>query len=103
MLTNVSVDPKVLANELNLGVRVFNQGGKALLNALHLLRDGRQDALFKTIKLVEAAPSTNLAETNEDATHGLEIECLVATEHQNETTELHPKGFDRLGFACETR
>jgi hypothetical protein len=40
-----------------------------------------------------------LTKTNEDATHGLKVESLVATEDQNETPQLNTKSFDGLRFS----
>lgn len=42
------------------------------LDVLDLLRDGREHSLLQTVELVKAAPGAHLAETHEDATHGLE-------------------------------
>lgn len=98
-LTHVFIELHVLAYELNLGVRVLDQPSKTLLDTLHLLRDGTEDTFLETIELVEASPSSDLTETNEDTSHGLEIKSLVATENQDETSKLHPKRLYRFSFA----
>lgn len=47
----------------------------------------------------EAAPSSDLAEADEDPTHGLEIKRLVAAEDENEASKLTAQCLDGLGFA----
>lgn len=50
------------------GVRVQLEG---LLNLLDLLRHGRQHALLQTVEFVETAPRADLAQPDENSTHGL--------------------------------
>ena len=45
-----------------------------LLDALHLLRHGRQHPLLQAVELVKAAPGPHLAEPHEDAAHRLKRE-----------------------------
>lgn len=97
--TDILVDLQTFADQLDFGVGVLGNSGKTLLNALNLLRNRGQDALLETIELVEATPSTDLAETNEDTPHRLKVKRLVAAEDQNEATQLNSQRFDRLGFA----
>jgi len=52
-----------------------------LLNALHLLRHGRQHPLLQAVELVEAAPRAHLAEPHEDPPHRLEIKGFIAVEN----------------------
>jgi len=67
---------------------------QAHLNGQNLLRYGRQHAFFQTVELIEASPGAHLAESNEDATHSLAIEGLIAVEHKSEATHLHAQSFD---------
>ena len=97
--THVLVQLDVLPHQLDLGVRVLDESRKTLLDALDLLRDGTEDTFLETVELVEAAPRADLAKTDEDTSHGLEVECLVATEDQDETSQLHTESLDRLGLA----
>ena len=60
MLTHLVVDLHVLANQLDLRVWILHERGESLLDRLNLLRDGTEDALFQTIELIEASPSTDL-------------------------------------------
>jgi hypothetical protein len=94
-------DLELASDELNLGVGIGEAGTETELNALDLLRDGREDALLESVELVEASPSADLAETDEDAAHRLEVERLVAAKHEDEATELDSQRLDRFGFACE--
>ncbi len=64
------------------------------LDILDLLRDGRQDTLLQTVELVEAAPRADLADTEEDAAHGLEVERVVAAEDEREAAELDTECLD---------
>ena len=83
--TNVLVDLQALPNELDLSIRVLHQRRQTLLYALHLLTNSTQNPLLQSIELVKASPSADLTQSDEDTTHGLEVERLVATEDQ----ELH--------------
>lgn len=76
---------------LSLGLQSF-------LNCLDLLWDGGQHPFFQPVELVETTPRAHLAQTDEDPTHGLEIEGLVAVEDQHETTQLVAESFHGLGF-----
>ena len=80
MLTHVAVDLDILPNELDFGIRVLHQRCQTLLDGLDLLGYRTENTLFKSIKLVETAPCPYLTETNEDTTHGLEVERLVTAE-----------------------
>jgi hypothetical protein len=86
--TGVCVDLELLADELNLRRRVLSGECEPLLDALNLLRDGRENPLLESIELVEATPGADLAETDKDATHRLKVECLVAAENEDEAAEL---------------
>lgn len=44
---------------------------QSLLDALHLLRDGRQHAFLQPVELIETSPSSDLAQTHKNATHCL--------------------------------
>lgn len=99
--THVPVDLDVLPNEFNFSVRVLDERCETLLDSLNLLRYGTKNTLFETIELVETTPRADLTETNEDTTHSLEVERLVATEDQDEATELYTESFDRFRFTCK--
>ncbi|GKT85477.1 hypothetical protein Ct61P_03327 [Colletotrichum tofieldiae] len=101
--TSVGVHAELSSNELGLGLLVFGSLLQAELNVLNLLRDSRQDSLLETVKLVETSPSTNLADTKEDATHGLEVESVVTAEDQCEAAELKAESLDRLRLARSGR
>ena len=103
MRTHLVVDLHVLANQLDLRVWILHERGKSLLDRLNLLRDGTEDALFQTIELIEASPCTDLTESDEDTTHGLEVERLVTAEDQDEPPELDTESLDRFRLACEDR
>jgi hypothetical protein len=100
-LTDVLVDFQILPYELNFRVGVLDERGETLLYALDLLRNGAENTLFQTIELVETAPRSDLTQSDENTSHGLEIERLVATEDQHKSAKLHAQRLDRLGFACE--
>lgn len=99
--THVSVDLDVLPNEFNFSVRVLDERCKTLLDSLNLLRHSTKNTLFETIELVETTPGTDLTKTDEDTTHGLEVERLVTTEDKDEATELYTESLDRFRFACK--
>lgn len=65
-----------------------------MLNALNLLRDGREDTLLETVELVEAAPCTDLTQSDEDAAHSLEVERFVTAEDKHKPTELNTECFN---------
>ncbi len=69
-----------------------------MLNALDLLRDGRQDTLLESIELVETSPCSDAAQTDKDAAHRLEVERLVTAEDDDKHAELHTQCLDRLGL-----
>jgi hypothetical protein len=69
------------------------------LDALNLLRDGTEDTFFESIELVEASPRADLAQSDKDASHRLEVERLVAAEDEDEATQLDSEGLDGLGFS----
>lgn len=71
---------------------------QSFLDRLDLLRNRRQHALFQSIELVETSPGTDLAQTDKDAAHRLEVERFVAVEDQHETAQLMAQGFDGLRF-----
>ena len=96
--THLAVDLDALANKFDLGVRVLSEGRETLLDTLDLLCDSRQDTLLETVELIETAPGSDLTQTNENTTHGLEVESLVTAENEDESTELHAKCLDGLGF-----
>ena len=93
-------DLELTTDELDLGIGIGDACTESKLDALNLLRDGREDALLQPVELVEATPSSDLAQSYEDPAHRLEVECLVATEDENETTKLNSERLDRFGFAC---
>lgn len=61
MPTCAVIDLESLPNKLDFCCRVARRLGQALLDALHLLRHCRQDALFESVEFVETAPSADLA------------------------------------------
>lgn len=100
VLTNILVDLEVLANNFDLGVGVLDQRDKTLLDGLHLLRHGTEDALLESIKLVKATPRPDLTQSHKDSAHGLEVEGLVTAENKDEATKLDPECFDGFRLAC---
>ena len=94
LLTHVAVDLDVLPHKLNFGVGVLYQRCQALLDGLNLLGYCGEDALFETVELIETAPCSHLTKTNEDTTHGLEIESFVTAENEDEAAKLDTKSFD---------
>lgn len=71
------------------------------MDALDLLRDRTEDPLLESVELVEASPGADLAEPDEDPTHRLEVERLVAAEDEDEASELHAESLDGFGLACK--
>lgn len=53
---------------VTIGVAVLPQSD---LDVLNLLRNSRQHPLLQSVKLVKAAPGTDLTQTDKDASHGL--------------------------------
>ncbi|KAH6607744.1 hypothetical protein Trco_004057 [Trichoderma cornu-damae] len=94
----VLVDAELPADQLDLRLVVLGPLLQAELDVLDLLRNGRQDPLLETVKLVEAAPRTDLADAQEDAAHGLEVKGVVAAEDEREPPELDAQGLDGLGL-----
>ena len=43
---------------------------------------------------------TNLAETNKNSAHGLEVKGLITVEHKHKATQLVAQSLDRLCLAC---
>lgn len=97
--THVLIELDVLADELDLRVRVLSERSETLLDTLDLLGDGTENAFLKTIELVETSPRAHLTETDEDTTHGLQVKCLVATEDKDEATQLYTKSLYGLRLA----
>ncbi|KAI6748665.1 hypothetical protein HG530_015438 [Fusarium avenaceum] len=82
--TSVFVDVKLTTYQLNLRLVILDTLLKTQLDILDLLRNSGQDSLLQTVELVETAPSANLADTEEDTAHGLEIEGVVTAEDKIE-------------------
>ena len=59
---------------------------ECLLDGLYLLGDSREHSFLQTVELIKASPGTDLAQTNEDTTHGLEVKCLITVEDQHKAT-----------------
>lgn len=97
--TDVLVDLQALPNKLNLGIGILGKSSQSLLDTLHLLRDSTQNTFLQPVELVKASPGPHLTEANKNATHGLEIKRLVATEYQHKAAELDTKGLDGFCFA----
>lgn len=97
--TNVLVDLQILPNELDFSIRILDQRRETLLYRLNLLRNGTKNALFQSVKLIKAAPSADLAKTNENTTHSFEVKVLIATKDQYESTQLYTEGLHRFGLA----
>ena len=85
---------------LSLVATVLLQG---LLDGLDLLGHGRQHTFLQTIELIKASPCSHLAQTNKDAAHGLEIECLITVEHQHKSSQLVAKSLYRLSLSSSSR
>lgn len=94
----VLADAQLASDELNLGVGVGDSCAESELDALDLLRDRTEDTLFESVEFVEASPGADLAEPDEDPTHRLEVECLVAAEDEDEAAELHAESLDGFGL-----
>ena len=72
----------------------------SVLDNLDLLRDGRELHLEETVELIEAAPSTALDQTDEDATHRLVVKTFVTVENEDLATKGLPKSLHGLCLAC---
>lgn len=88
--------------QLDLGIGILDEARKALLDALNLLGNGTQNSFFESIEFIETPPSANLAQTNKDTTHCLEVKSLITTENQHKAAKLNTKCLDRFGFAYST-
>ncbi len=66
---------------------------------MHLLTDGGKNSLFQSIEFVETTPCANLAESDKDTTHSLEIERLITTEYEHKSAQLKAKGLDGFCLA----
>mmetsp|Transcript_110735 Transcript_110735/g.352711 ORF Transcript_110735/g.352711 Transcript_110735/m.352711 type:complete len:877 (-) Transcript_110735:5495-8125(-) len=97
--TDVGVEPHRLAQDLDLLLVLLVAG----LDRQDLFTHRRQDPLLKTVELVKAAPSADLAEADEDAAHGLEVETLVAAEDKHEAAHGAAQGLHGLRLACACR
>ena len=73
------------------------------LDGLDLHGHGRQRLLLQPVELVKAAPGAALDQADEDATHGLDVDALVAVEHQDLPTQESAKSFDALGLSGACR
>jgi hypothetical protein len=72
---------------------------QTLLDRLHLLRDSTKNPLLQSIELVKASPCTDLTKADEDTAHSLEIEGFVATENEDETSQLYTQCLDGFRLA----
>lgn len=95
----VRIDSQGLADQLDFGGRIGRCRPEPLLNALNLLRHGREDSLFESVRLVETPPSADLTQSDKDPSHRLEVEGFVAAEDQNEAAESYTESLDGLRFA----
>ena len=59
-----------------LAVLWWHTGPDGGLDGLNLYGHCRQYGLLQTVELIKAAPGTALDQTNEDATHGLDVQAL---------------------------
>lgn len=92
--TDILINLEVLAYQLNLHVGILDQRSQALLDGLDLLRDRTENTFLEPIELIETAPCADLTKTNEDTTHGLEVEGFVATEDEDESSKLDSQCLD---------
>lgn len=74
-----------------------------VLDYLDLLRDSRKLHLEETVELIEAAPSSTLDQTDENAAHRLVVETFVTIEDEDLPTKGLSEGFDRLSLSCACR
>ena len=89
---------KLSSNKLDLSLIIFNTLLESKLNILDLLGHGGQDPLLETVEFIKATPCTDLADTEEDATHSLEVKRVVTAEDESKSSELDTESLDRLGF-----
>ena len=111
----IGIDLELAPDELNFSRRIADSGLQSELDTLDLLRDSTEHALFESVKLVlepakgsiiskivgaaspalartyETAPCPDLAQTDENAAHGLKVERLVTAEDKDESSELGPE------------
>ena len=73
------------------------------LNRLDLLGYSRQHSFLKTIELIKAAPSPNLAKADKNPSHGLEVKGFIAIEYQDKSSKLVSKCLDSFSFASSSR
>ena len=91
VLVNIDVFP-----EESHGIQSRLERG---LDGLNLRRHRGEHLLFQAVKLVETTPRTALEQAGEDATHGLEVELLVAVEHQHLSAHSLTQRLDRFRLA----
>ena len=63
----------ITAKQFDTSVFVLDGG----LDALNLHGDGRKNSFFKTVELVETAPSSTFDQSDKDTTHWFHIDTLV--------------------------
>ena len=73
------------------------------MDAQDLLRHRTEDALLQAVELIEATPRADLAQANKQASHGLEVEVLVAVEHQHEPSHAGAERLHALRLAGASR
>lgn len=98
--SSILAQSKLSTNEFDLGSRIVDSSAETELDRLDLLRDSTEDAFFESIELVETSPRSDLTQSNEDPSHRLKVERLVATEYENESSELHTERLDRFRLSC---
>lgn len=76
---------------------------QSILDGLDLHGDGGQYCFFQTVELVEAAPGAALDQAGEDASHGANVNALIAVEDEHLSTEKTSQSFDRLCFSGSSR
>ncbi len=94
--TNLRVQSHVLAHQLDLALS-FPQTS---LDHQDLLGACGEHTLLETVELIEAPPSAHLAETNEDTTHSVEIEGLIAIEDKHKVAQLGAQCLYGLSLTC---
>ena len=92
--THILVDLHILSHKLDLRIGVLDKRCKTLLDGLDLLRNSTENTLLESIELIKASPRSNLTKTNENTTHGLEIESFVTAENEDEAAKLDTQSFD---------
>lgn len=88
------------AYQFNLSRGVENCCAQSKLNTLDLLRDCTKYPFLQSIEFIEAAPSSNLTQADENSSHRLEVESLVTTKDQYESTKLYSKCLHGFSFTC---